>query len=74
MKFLFWLKLIWNAKRGNKKSAIITGAWWLVTNYMTKEEMPKFFDHKHEFYDLSANPYKVHMECVKCGFFKGSIS
>ncbi len=71
MKFFFWVKLIYKAKWGNKRSATLTGAYWITTDYMPMKEMPKFFDHKHEKYNLSANPYKTHMECVKCGIFGG---
>jgi len=68
-KLSAWFKLIWNAKWGNKWSAIFIGAYWILTDYISLEGMLFYFDHKHEYYNASAGSGVV-LECNKCGWFK----
>ncbi len=68
MTFFFCIKLLWNAKWGNKTSATVSGAYWLMTYYVSKKSMPRYFDHKHEYYNASAGS-GVLLECSKCGLF-----
>lgn len=69
MKFLLWLKTIYNAKWGNKWSAIINSGFWIITDYITSEELPRYFNHKHEYYNSAAGSGTV-MECSHCGIHK----
>ncbi len=69
MKFLCWIKLIWNAKWGNKTSAFFSGGYWIFTDYVDTRNLYRYFDHKHEFYNSSAGSAILN-ECIHCGIIR----